>query len=108
MNASEMIGVSGAPGVSLGALCRFRDRSGAEFARMVGHVVKQYPFAKTIHLVMDNLNSHSRNSLINYYGEQEGGYLWDRLTVHYTPKHGSWLNQAEIELSMYTRQCLGK
>ncbi len=84
------------------------DRSGAEFAGMVGHVVKQYPFAKTIHLVMDNLNSHSRNSLINYYGEQEGGYLWDRLTVHYTPKHGSWLNQAEIELSLYWRQCLGK
>jgi len=84
------------------------DRSGAEFAGMVGHVVKQYPFAKTIHLVMDNLNSHSRNSLINDYGEQEGGYLWDRLTVHYTPKHGSWLNQAEIELSMYSRQCLGK
>jgi len=84
------------------------DRSGAEFARMVGHVVKQYPFAKTIHLVMDNLNSHTRNSLINCYGEQEGGYLWDRLTVHYTPKHGSWLNQAEIELSMYSRQCLGK
>ena len=84
------------------------DRSGAEFAGMVGHVVKQYPFAKTIHLVMDNLNSHSRNSLINYYGEQEGGYLWDRLTVHYTPKRGSWLNQAEIELSLYSRQCLGK
>src|SRR6266700_3283958 len=39
---------------------------------------------------------------------QEGGYLWDRLTVHYTPKHGSWLNQAEIELSLYWRQCLGK
>src|SRR5690349_6282028 len=84
------------------------DRSGAEFARMVGHVVQQYPFAKTIHLVMDNLNSHSRNLLINYYGEQEGGYLWNRLTVHYTPKHGSWLNQAEIELSLYSRQCLGK
>src|SRR6266699_1621495 len=84
------------------------DRSGAAFARMVGHVVEQYPFAKTIHLVMDNLNSHTRNSLINCYGEQEGGYLWDRLTVHYTPKHGSWLNQAEIELSMYSRQCLGK
>ena len=68
---------------------------------MVGHVVKEYRFAKTIHLVVDNLNSHNRNSLINYYGEQEGGYLWDRLTVHYTPKHGSWLNQAEIELSRY-------
>ena len=62
---------------------------------------------QTIHLVMDNLNIHCRKSLIGYYGEQEGGYLWDRLKVHYTPKHGSWLNQAEIELSLYSRQCLG-
>ena len=48
-----------------------------------------------------------RKSLIGYYGEQEGCYLWNRLKVHYTPKHGSWLNQAEIELSLYWRQCLG-
>jgi transposase len=84
------------------------DRSGAEFASVVGCLVEQYPFAKTIHLVMDNLNIHGRKPLIDYFGEQEGGYLWDRLTVHYTPKHGSWLNQAEIELSVYSRQCLGK
>jgi transposase len=83
------------------------DRCAAEFAHMVGHVIEQYPFAQTIHLVMDNLNIHCRKSLIGYYGEQEGGYLWDRLKVHYTPKHGSWLNQAEIELSLYSRQCLG-
>src|ERR1700720_1740625 len=83
------------------------DRSAAEFARNVGHIVEQYPFAQTIHLVMDNLNIHCRQSLIGYFGEQEGGYLGDRLTVHYTPKHGSWLNQAEIELSLYSRQCLG-
>jgi len=83
------------------------DRCAAEFARMVGHIIEQYPFAETIHLVMDNLNIHCRKSLIGYFGEQEGGYLWDRLTVHYTPKHGSWLNQAEIELSLYSRQCLG-
>lgn len=83
------------------------DRSGAEFARMVGHLADQYQFARTIHLVMDNLNIHGRKSLVDYFGEQEGGYLWDRFTVHYTPKHGSWLNQAEIELSMFSRQCLG-
>ena len=83
------------------------DRSGAEFARMVGHVVEQYPAAQTIHLVMDNLNTHRRKPLIGYFGEQEGGNLWDRLTVHYTPKHGSWLDQAEIELSLFSRQCLG-
>ncbi len=84
------------------------DRSGAEFAGAVGRLVEQYPFAKTIHLVLDNLNIHGRKSLIDYFGEPEGGYLWDRLTVHYTPKHGSWLNQAEVELSLYSRQCLGK
>jgi len=84
------------------------NRSGAEFARMVGHVVVQYPAAKTIHLVMDNLNIHCRESLTDYFGEQKGGDMWDRLTVHYSPKHGSWLNQAEIELSLYSRQCLGK
>lgn len=83
------------------------DRSGAEFARMVGHVTGQYPAAQTIHLVMDNLNTHGRKSLTDYYGEQEGGRIWDRFTVHYTPKHGSWLDQAEIELSLYSRQCLG-
>jgi hypothetical protein len=83
------------------------DRCGAEFARMVGHVVEQYPAAQTIHLVMDNLNIHCRKSLVNYFGEQKGGDIWDRLTVHYTPKHGSWLDQAEIELSLFSRQCLG-
>ena len=84
------------------------DRSGAEFARLVESIVEQYPAARTIHLVMDNLNIHTRRSLVNYFGEEQGGLLWDRLTVHYTPKHGSWLNQAEIELSMVSRQCLGK
>jgi hypothetical protein len=83
------------------------NRSGAEFARMVGHVVRQYPAAETIHLVMDNLNIHSRKSLTDHFGEQKGGDIWDRLSVHYTPKHGSWLDQAEIELSLYSRQCLG-
>jgi hypothetical protein len=84
-----------------------RDRSGAEFARMAGHAVERYPAARTIHLVMDNLNTHCRKPLIDYLGEQEGGRIWDRLTVHYTPKHGSWLDQAEIELSLFSRQCLG-
>src|SRR5450631_4097118 len=83
------------------------NRSGAEFARMVEHVVEQYAAAKTIHLVMDNLNIHGRKSLTDCFGEQKGGEIWDRLTVHHTPKHGSWLNQAEIELSLFSRQCLG-
>jgi transposase len=84
------------------------DRSSPQFARVVKTVVDQYPNAQTIHLVMDNLNIHCRKPLVDTFGEQKGGELWDRLTVHYTPKHGSWLNQAEIELSLYSRQCLGK
>lgn len=83
------------------------DRSGAEFARMVGHVAEQYPAAQTIPLVLDNLNTHCRKSLTDYFGDQEGGRIWDRFTVHSTPKHGSWLDQAEIELSLFSRQCLG-
>jgi transposase len=83
------------------------NRSGAEFARVLGNLVGQYPFARTIHLVMDNLSTHTRKSLVDHFGEKEGGYVWNRFTLHYTPKHGSWLNQAEIELSLLSRQCLG-
>jgi len=83
------------------------DRSGYQFACLVKRIVGHYPQAQTIHLVMDNLNIHGRSSLVTHFGEEKGGSLWDRLTVHYTPKHGSWLNQAEIELSLVSRQCLG-
>ena len=57
---------------------------------------------------MDNLSSHTRKSLTDLYGEEVGGEIWDRFTVHYTPTHGSWLNQAEIEIGLFSRQCLGK
>jgi hypothetical protein len=82
------------------------DRSGFEFAQVAAELVFQYPAAKTIHLVMDNLSSHTRKSLTDLYGVEVGGQLWDCFTVHYTPTHGSWLNQAEIEIGLFTRQCL--
>ena len=69
-------------------------------------IAAAYPQADTIHLVMDNLSSHSRKALVDRFGEKIGALLRDRFTVHYTPKHGSWLNQAEIEISLYSRQCL--
>jgi transposase len=84
------------------------DRSAPELAQVLDRIIRSYPFARTIHLVMDNLNIHCRKSLTDHFGEQAGGYLWSRLTVHYTPKHGSWLNQAEIEISLFARQCLGR
>jgi hypothetical protein len=82
-------------------------RTAAAFADTVRAVVDHYPFARTIHLVMDNLNIHRRQSLIERFGQQEGGYLWNRLTVHHTPKHASWLNMAEIEVGLFSRECLG-
>lgn len=87
--------------------CATADRTSAAFARMVGTVIAAYPAARTIHCVMDNLNTHREKALTDHYGLDEGHRLWQRLTVHYTPKHGSWLNQAEIELSLVSRQCLG-
>jgi DDE superfamily endonuclease len=84
------------------------NRSAPELARALNHIIGSYRFARTIHLVMDNLNLHCRKTLTDHFGEERGGYLWSRLTVHYTPKHGSWLNQAEIEISLFARQCLGR
>jgi hypothetical protein len=83
------------------------NRSGSEFAKAVDLMVRHYPDARTVHLVMDNLNIHCRKSLTDYFGVEYGTHIWNRLTVHYTPKHGSWLNQAEIEISLFARQCLG-
>jgi transposase len=83
------------------------DRSAPELAQVLFHLALQYPEAETIHLVMDNLNIHHRKSLTDFYGAEVGAEIWDCFTVHYTPKHGSWLNQAEIEIGMFSRQCLG-
>jgi hypothetical protein len=83
------------------------DRSGFEFAQVLFHLALKYPKTKTIHLVMDNLNSHRRKSLSDFYGPEMASELWNRFTVHYTPTHGSWLNQAEIEIGIFARQCLG-
>jgi len=88
--------------------CATPNRSGAQFARMVQRVLAAYPGARTVHLVMDNLNIHCEKSLTDHFGRRVGKKLWRRLTVHFTPKHGSWLNQAEIELSLVSRGCLGR
>ena len=84
------------------------NRSSQQFADYLVEIVASYPEADTIHLVMDNLSSHHRKALVDRFGEKIGGMLWERFTVHYTPKHGSWLNQAEIEISLFSRQCLGR
>ncbi|MBI4678550.1 MAG: IS630 family transposase [Elusimicrobia bacterium] len=85
-----------------------KNRKGPEFAKTVGRIARAYPKARTIHLVMDNLSTHGAKALRDYYGEERGEELWERFRVHYTPKHGSWLNQAEIECGLFGRRCLGK
>jgi len=84
------------------------DRSGFEFAQVAVALALACPAAKNIHLVMDNLNIHSRKSLTYVFGAEMAAEVWSRFTVHYTPSHGSWLNQAEIEIGIFSRQCLGK
>jgi transposase len=82
-------------------------RCGSDFAKFIKSLSDTYINVEKIVLVMDNLATHKEKHLIDYYGEQDGKKLWDRFEVHYTPKHGSWLNQAEIAIGMYSRQCLG-
>lgn len=77
------------------------------------HVVKdlvdvRYPNAERIVLVLDNLNTHSPASLYEAFAPAEAKRIADKLEIHYTPKHGSWLDMAEIELSVLSRQCLGQ
>lgn len=84
------------------------DRSGFEFAKAAFQIALHYMEANTIHLVLDNLNIHRRKSLTDWFGGEIGSEIWDRFTIHYTPTHGSWLNQAEIEIGLFARQCLGR
>lgn len=67
---------------------------------------KHYPDAEKIVLVMDNLNTHTGASLYETFEPEEARRLLNKLEIHYTPKHGSWLNIAEIGLSLLSRQCL--
>lgn len=83
-------------------------RTAKDFAKFLASLERKYVSAKKIVLVMDNLNTHKEKSLTDFYGEVEGKRIWNRFEVHYTPKHGSWLNQAEIAINVYSRQCLGK
>jgi hypothetical protein len=83
------------------------DRSAFEFARVACELALRYPNARKIHLVMDNLNIHCHKSLTDAFGMEMGSEIWDRFTIHFTPTHGSWLNQAEIEIGLFARQCLG-
>ena len=82
-------------------------RTRMDWAHQIRHLVDvRYPNATRIVLVMDNLNTLSPASLYDAFPPAEAKRLVDKLEIHHTPKHGSWLNMAEIELSVLARQCL--
>jgi hypothetical protein len=77
-----------------------------DWAQFVANIAGAYQDAEKITLVMDNLNTHTPGSLYETFPPQQAKQLWDRFEFVYTPKHGSWLNMAEIELNVLIRQCL--
>jgi hypothetical protein len=84
-------------------------RTRIDWARCIKELVDiHYPDADTIVLVQDNLNTHTPASLYEAFPPAEAKRLADKLELHYTPKHGSWLNMAEIELGVLARQCLDR
>ena len=83
------------------------NRKSSDWAMQIKKLVDEdYPNADKIKLVMDNLNTHVGASLYKSFKPEEAKRILDRLDFHYTPKHGSWLNMAEIEFSILSRQCL--
>ena len=84
-------------------------RTKVDWARVVRKLVDEdYPDKDRIVLVMDNLNTHHPASLYEAFEPAEARRIAERLEIHYTPKHGSWLNMAEIELGVLARQCLNR
>lgn len=80
-----------------------------EWAKFIKTIAdKHYPKAEKITLVMDNLNTHTASALYECFAPKEAKRLWDRFEFIHTPKHGSWLNMAEIELRVLNGQCLNR
>jgi len=83
-------------------------RTKKDWAYFIEEIAEAYEDAEKITLVMDNLNTHKPGSLYEVFTPEKAKALWDRFEFVYTPKHGSWLNMAEIELNVLTGQCLNR
>ena len=79
-----------------------------DWAHFLEEIADQYKHAEKITLVMDNLNTHEPGALYEAFPPEKAKALWERFEFVYTPKHGSWLNMAEIELNVLTSQCLNR
>ena len=86
-----------------------KSKTKKDWAYFVRYIADQlYPRAVKIRLVMDNLNTHKPSALYETFPPEEAKRIWDRFEFIYTPKHGSWLNMAEIELNVLMGQCLNR
>jgi hypothetical protein len=83
-------------------------RTKIEFAHCMRHIVQCYPEAEVVRVVLDNLNTHKMASLYEAFPPDEARAIARKLEFHYTPKHGSWLNIAEIELAVLSNSCLSR
>lgn len=83
-------------------------RTKADWAKLIKEIAGYYKEAKKITLVMDNLSTHKPSALYETFAPKEAKRIWDRFEFIYTPKHGSWLNMAEIELNVLMGQCLNR
>jgi len=86
-----------------------RTRKKGDFANFVRDLIEsEYAQATEVRVVLDNLNTHFAKSFYETFSKKEADKVLDKITFYYTPKHGSWLNMAEIEINIMERECLGK
>ena len=81
-------------------------RTKKDFAVFVQELVQDYADARKIHLVLDNLNTHFESSFYETFSKKEAKRILKKIQFHYTPKHASWLDMAEIEINVLSRQCI--
>ena len=83
-------------------------RAKIDFAHCMRHIAQCYPDAEVVRVVLDNLNTHKMASLYEAFPPEKARVIARKLELHYTPKHGSWLNIAEIELAVLSNSCLSR
>lgn len=102
--------------VAVEPLAGFRDiavtkrRTAQDFANQIKQIIElpNYQNAKTIHFVLDNLNTHSEKSFVQTFGKEKTKIIMSKIKFHYTPKHASWLNMAEMEIGILDRESIGR
>ena len=82
-----------------------KQRTKKDFAKFMQDVVLSYPYAEKLRIVLDNLNTHHKNSFYEAFEKKEAEKILSKIEFHYTPKHASWLNVAEIEISAIDAEC---